>query len=99
MVVWWVAIASADRRFQIGALPVAAALLQFASAFEIVPFDDTDAEVFGVVRAILERAGRLIGPYDMQFAAQALARDLVLVTNNTGGFARLPGLRLEDWTE
>jgi tRNA(fMet)-specific endonuclease VapC len=27
----------------------------------------------------------------------ALAHDLVLVTHNTREFARVPGLRLEDW--
>ena len=30
-------------------------------------------------------------------AGQALARDLTLVTHNTREFARVPGLRLEDW--
>ena len=43
-----------------------AALLQFASAFEIVPFDDTDAEVFAHVRAALERKWHPMGPSDMQ---------------------------------
>jgi tRNA(fMet)-specific endonuclease VapC len=30
-------------------------------------------------------------------AAIALAYDLTLVTHNTAEFARVPGLRLEDW--
>jgi tRNA(fMet)-specific endonuclease VapC len=31
-------------------------------------------------------------------AGQAISRGFVLVTNNTGEFARVEGLRLEDWT-
>ena len=41
----------------------------------------------------------LIGPYDMLIAAQALANNLILVTNNTDEFSRVHGLRLEDWKQ
>jgi tRNA(fMet)-specific endonuclease VapC len=73
------------------------ALLHFASGFDILPFTDTDAEVYGLIRAELERSGQVIGGYDMQIAAQALSRNLVLVTNNTGEFSRIPHLQLENW--
>ena len=56
-----------------------------------------DAEVAGEVRAALRRAGTLIGPYDMLIAGQALARGLVLVTNNGREFARVEELVVEDW--
>jgi tRNA(fMet)-specific endonuclease VapC len=75
------------------------ALLNFAAPFEIVPFTDGDAEAFGVVRAALERERRVIGPYDMLIASQALTRDLTLVTNNMREFERIPGLRLENWVD
>jgi len=32
--------------------------------------------------------------YDMQTAAQALTGNLILVTNNTAEFERIPGLKL-----
>jgi tRNA(fMet)-specific endonuclease VapC len=73
------------------------ALLDFAAPFEILPFTEEDAEAFGVIRAALERAGRIIGAYDLQIAAQALRRDLTLVTNNTREFERVPELKLENW--
>ena len=38
-----------------------------------------------------------IGRYDVLIAGQAAARDLTLVTHNTREFARVPGLRIEDW--
>jgi len=73
------------------------ALIHFASAFDIVDFDDNDAEVYGLIRAKLEKKGQVIGPYDMQIAAQAITRDLILATNNTEEFARIPNLKLENW--
>ncbi len=73
------------------------ALINFASAFDIVEFNDNDAEVYGLIRAELEQKGQVIGPYDMQIAAQALTRDLILVTNNTAEFARIPKIKLENW--
>lgn len=75
------------------------ALKVFCSNFTTLPFDDRDAEVFGHIRADLERRGCLIGPYDMQIAAQALVRHLVLVTNNVREFERISGLQIENWAE
>lgn len=73
------------------------ALYKFLSAFEIIPFESRDAELYGIIRAELERNGNVIGPYDLQLAAQALARGLVFITNNTAEFARIKKLKLENW--
>ena len=75
------------------------ALMHFASAFDILPFNDDDAEVFGIIRAELERKGEIIGPYDMQIAAQAISRDLILVSNNVHEFKRIQNLKIENWVE
>ena len=74
-------------------------LMGFVSPFRILPFDGRDAEVFGILRAHLEREGTPIGPYDLQIAAQALARNCVLVTNNVREFERIPGLKIENWAD
>ncbi len=74
------------------------ALLKFLIPFEIFPFGETEAIEFGRIRANLEIVGKRIGPYDMQIAATALTNQLVVVTNNTREFARIPGLRIENWT-
>jgi tRNA(fMet)-specific endonuclease VapC len=74
-----------------------AALLNFVSAFHILPFDERDAEYYGLIRADLESRGALIGAYDLQIAAQALARGLTLVTNNLKEFRRIKNLKLENW--
>ena len=49
-------------------------------------------------RAALERKGASIGLLDLLIAAQAVARGLVLVTDNLREFRRVPGLRCENWT-
>ena len=61
-------------------------------------FDAEDAHEAGDIRALLERAGTPIGPYDILIAAQARRRGATLVTANTREFARVPGLKTEDWT-
>ena len=73
--------------------------LNFLSAFDIVAFDDEDAEEYGVIRAELEKNGQVIGPYDMQIAAQAISKDLILVTNNVKEFDRIKGLKIENWVK
>ena len=75
------------------------ALQNFLSAFEIVPFDDRDAEQFGALRVWLERQGQPIGPYDLQIASQALARRWTVVTNNVREFRRVPELSVENWSQ
>jgi len=72
-------------------------LVLFFSAFVSLPFDDASANAFGRIRADLAKHGTPIGPYDLQIAAIALANSLILVTSNTRAFARVPGLRLDDW--
>jgi len=73
------------------------ALSLFLAPLEIAPFPPAAALVYGKIRADLERAGRVIGAYDMLIAAHALAQGLTLVTNNTGEFARIKNLSLENW--
>lgn len=66
-------------------------------SFPVLDFDRADARYAGQVRAALRSRGTPIGPYDVLIAGQALARGLILVTNNVGEFSRVEGLRVEDW--
>lgn len=63
----------------------------------ILPFGGRAVEAFGLIRNYLRSRGQIIGPYDLLIAAQAIAENAVLVTNNTREFARVPTLILEDW--
>ena len=69
----------------------------FLTPLTIFDFTSADAMAYAHIRATLERAGTPIGPLDIMIAAQAIARDLTLVTNNEREFRRVSGLRLENW--
>jgi tRNA(fMet)-specific endonuclease VapC len=68
-----------------------------AGPIEVLPFESGDAEEAGDIRAVLERVGTPIGPYDVLVAAQARRRDALLVTANAREFVRVPRLKFEDW--
>lgn len=76
------------------------AILDFCSNFlNILDFTTEDTEAYGLIRAYLEKKGTPIGPYDLQIAAQGLTRNFTIVTNNYDEFARIPDLKVEDWTK
>ena len=74
-----------------------AAVDSLFSPVRSLPFDDDAAEHFVHIRHHLERAGCVIGPYDIQIAAIARANGHTLVSHNTSEFGRVPGLSIEDW--
>lgn len=64
----------------------------------LLEYDAEAANHTGQIRAELANRGTPIGPYDQMIAGHARSHGLLLVTNNTREFKRVPGLRLEDWT-
>lgn len=70
---------------------------RFAARLEVLPFDEHAAAHAADIRAALERRGQIIGAYDTQIAGHARSRGLLVVTSNLGEFARVEGLRCEDW--
>ncbi|MBU3633811.1 type II toxin-antitoxin system VapC family toxin [Polynucleobacter sp. AP-Feld-500C-C5] len=73
------------------------ALNLFLAPMTIVPFDTNCIWAYATLRAQLEKQGQPIGSLDTMIAAQALALDLPLVTNNLKEFSRVSGLKLENW--
>ncbi len=70
---------------------------EFLDPLASLPFDDAAADVYARVRVGLDAAGTPGMPHDLMIAAIALSRNLTVVTHNTADFARVPGLRIEDW--
>lgn len=70
----------------------------FIARLEVLNYGIEAATHTGQIRAELAKLGTPIGPYDSMIAAHARALGLVLVTNNTREFERVPGLRVTDWT-
>lgn len=65
----------------------------------VLPWDAAAAEKSMAIRRDLAMKGMPIGGDDTMIAGHALAADCVLVTNNAREFARVEGLRLEDWAK
>lgn len=64
---------------------------------DILPYAAGASHTYGTLRTSLERAGRVIGANDMLIAAHALSLGAILVTDNIAEFARIQGLRVENW--
>lgn len=74
-----------------------AVLEDFTSRLEVLPYSAEAAAQYGDIRADLERKGEVIGVNDLHIAGHARSEGLVLVTNNEREFARVAGLRVENW--
>ena len=73
-------------------------LQELVQVIPVVELDCRTAEIYGELRAVLEKKGQLIGNNDLWIGAHALASDLMLVTNNEREFQRIPNLGIENWT-
>jgi tRNA(fMet)-specific endonuclease VapC len=76
-----------------------AAIEDFCSRLQVLPYGPKAAQHYGTIRAALEKLGQPIGVNDMHIAAHARSEGLVLVTNNMGEFARVPALEAENWVQ
>jgi|SRR5271156_2737408 len=72
---------------------------QLLASLDILPLGLDVIDHYARIRVELERAGRIIGANDLLIAAHTVAADSILVTNNIREFARVKGLRIENWLE
>jgi tRNA(fMet)-specific endonuclease VapC len=72
-------------------------LEHFAARLEVLAFDAKAAMHYGQLRAELQRTGTPCGPHDTQIGGHARSEGLIVVTNNTREFGRMPGVRTENW--
>ncbi len=88
----WYGVAKSQRRKVNGR-----ALEQFLLSLIVSEFDEGAAELYGEIRASLEKQGSPVGALDVLIAAHALSLGVVLVTNNEREFSRVPELMVENW--
>ena len=73
------------------------AVRQFLRRVDVLPWNSSTAEHYGIVRADMEKRGRILASLDLLIATHALSVDAVLVTNDKA-FSQMVGLHVEDWT-
>ncbi|MEY2942485.1 MAG: hypothetical protein RLY97_499 [Pseudomonadota bacterium] len=69
----------------------------FADNLTILNFDAAAALHAAQIKTTLAIQGNLIGPNDLLIAGHARSLGLKLITGNLREFARVDGLRCEDW--
>jgi tRNA(fMet)-specific endonuclease VapC len=95
----------AEIAFGIERLPRSKRRAALQSRFDLISAElpraewtDVVSQMFGRIKATLERRGTRIEDFDAAIAAHALALDATLVTANLGHMVRVPGLRVDDWS-
>lgn len=73
-------------------------LQELVGLLPVLPLPAASGETYGAIRAALETSGKMIGNNDLWIAAHAVSEGLTLVTNNEAEFKRVPGLKVENWT-
>lgn len=91
----WLATIAKERQARRLVHPYAelARLFEFFADYEIVPFDNSAADLLDGFKAIR------IGIQDRRIAAIAVANDALLLTANRRDFEQIPGLRFENWMD
>lgn len=74
-------------------------LEEFIQDVPVADLSPAAARAYGVIRASLEKQGRLIGNNDLWIAAHAVALDVTLATNNEREFRRITELSVENWAK
>jgi len=74
-----------------------AAVRTITEHVSFLPFNEPAQVRFGMIKASLEKAGNRLEDLDIMIASIALTFNLILVTNNTVHFDRIPELNLENW--
>jgi len=67
------------------------------NALNVLPLESPADRIYARIRHQLTQRGAPIGPNDLLIAAHVLALDLTVVTANEGEFARVSGLKVENW--
>lgn len=76
-----------------------AALDAYLRNVGVLEFPEEAALHYAQIRAALKASGIMIGANDLFIAAHARCSGLTLVTNNAREFGRVPGLKIENWSE
>ena len=67
------------------------------NSLDILSVGTECVEVFGSLKANLEKTGSSVDDFDLIIASCAIANNLVLVTNNTKHFKKITGLKQTNW--
>jgi tRNA(fMet)-specific endonuclease VapC len=70
---------------------------RFLATLDVLPPDLVSCRLFGEMKAHLFSSGQPVADADLFIASIAMAHGATVVTGNHEHFARIEGLRIEDW--
>ena len=73
------------------------AVAEYLATLDVRGLSTESARCFGLLKARLESEGRRLADADLLIASITLVEGAILVTGNLRHYARIPGLRVEDW--
>ena len=71
----------------------------FLKYIEVLPIGSPEAAIAANLIGIHQKVGLKMGGMDSLIASTAINNNLIMVTNNTRHFERIPGLQCVDWTK
>jgi tRNA(fMet)-specific endonuclease VapC len=95
-------VVAAELRFgarKLGSSVLSRKVDDLLASLPVLPLEAGVDQTYAESRFQLEQAGTPIGPNDLLIAAQARDLGLTLVTDNVDEFARIAGLRMENWLD
>ena len=66
--------------------------------FAVIPLPE-EAIGYAQIKNQLRKEGQLIDEFDMVIAGQALDDNMIVITDNLDHFARIDGLKVENWKQ
>jgi tRNA(fMet)-specific endonuclease VapC len=73
------------------------AVKQLNSKLDIIPFKQVHGEIYGEIRADLQKKGELINELDVFIASITIERDITLITRNLKHYKKIDKLQIEVW--
>jgi tRNA(fMet)-specific endonuclease VapC len=76
-----------------------ATVSRIAELFPLIEITRGVMDVFGEIKAIQQKTGKITADIDLLIASTALYLNYTLVTNNVKHFAQIADLKIDNWAE
>lgn len=69
----------------------------FVTGNIVIPVTEKSARISSELYSVMRQNGNIVDDMDLLIAGVAIENDMILVTNNENHFARIPGLKIQNW--
>ena len=76
-----------------------AVIKHLAALFPVIKLNTEIMDIFGELKADLQKKGSSVDDFDLLNAATAMYLNYTLVTNNVSHYKSIPGLKIQNWAK